>query len=49
MSLGISISTGPPRPLRSRLKARRNTLVSSSADVIGSADLVMLFIEIVAL
>ena len=41
MSVGISTSTGPPRPLRSRVKARRKMFGTSAASTIGSADLVM--------
>ena len=40
-SVGISTSTGPPRPERNRWKARRITFGISFAEVIGSADLVM--------
>ncbi len=40
MSIGISTTTGPPRPLRSRVKARRMMLATSPASVIASLDLV---------
>ena len=44
-SFGTSTRTGPPRPERRRWKARRITFGSSLADVTGSADLVMFFME----
>ena len=39
-SRGISISAGPPRPVLSCVKARRNTFGNSEVRMIGSADLV---------
>jgi hypothetical protein len=47
--VGISTSTGPPRPLRKRENARRMTLGMSAGTLRGSADLVMLRIDSVAL
>ena len=41
MSVGISTSTGPPRPLRSREKARRMIAGTSAASITCSVDLVM--------
>ncbi len=40
--MGISTSTGPPRPDRSCVNARRKMAGICLADVIGSADLVTL-------
>jgi hypothetical protein len=39
MSHGICTTTGPPRPLRRRVKARRMMLATSPGRVIDSADL----------
>ena len=49
MSIGISTTTGPPRPLRSRVKARRMIWDTSAASITGSVDLVIDFRLIVEL
>ena len=49
MSPGISISTGPGRPLRAKLKARRRAGISWSGVLMVSACLVMCWKFIVAL